>query len=490
MIDLSLLRGQVVAVMGLGKSGLATAEALVCAGVEAWVWDDNADRRAQAAALGARVVDLTAVELTGADLAGVAGLVLSPGIPHTYPQPHPVAVRARAAGVPIIGDIDLLGRAQTEATYVGITGTNGKSTTTALIGHLLRALGTGPVEVGGNLGTPVLTFAPLGKNGLYVLEMSSYQLELTPSVRFKVAVLLNITPDHLDRHGGMDGYIKAKSLIFDTQGTGDTAVIGVDDEGCRKIYQELSTRPGVRVVPISVERALPGGVWVRDGRLFDHTGSGVVEVTDLNGIQTLPGSHNWQNAAAAYAACRALGLETDKILAAMASFPGLAHRQQRVGVGNGVVYVNDSKATNVDAAAKALVCYRPIYWIIGGRAKDSGLDGLEPLMERVRHAYVIGEATERFAVWLTANRVSFERCGTLDKAVAAAAQRAETERLPGACVLLSPACASWDQFTSFEQRGEVFADLVGQRIGPESVPGAAGGATLTKPTEQDEGARS
>lgn len=454
MIDLSTMHGRAVAVMGLGKTGLATAEALAAAGADAQVWDDNATSREAAAAKGYAVVDFAT-----ADLSGYAAMVWSPGIPHTHPAPHPVAERARAAGLDLICDIELLARAEREAAYIGITGTNGKSTTTTLIGHVLRTAGR-PMAVGGNLGTPVLSFSALGAGGTYVLEMSSYQLELTHSLGFGVAVLLNITPDHLARHGGMDGYVAAKERIFQLQATGGTAVIGMDDAYCRRIHDDLASRGDRRVWPISAEGPMAGGVYAEDGWLVDDTDGQAQRVAELAAFPALLGKHNWQNAAAAFAACKAAGVPVADILAAMASFPGLAHRQQTVREIGGVRFVNDSKATNADAAEKALATFDPIYWILGGRAKETGLSGLEPLMGRVRHAFLIGEATEPFATWLAANKVPHTRCGTLDVAVKVAAELALAEQLPGACVLLSPACASWDQFASFEKRGEAFAEVV------------------------------
>ncbi|WP_207476878.1 UDP-N-acetylmuramoyl-L-alanine--D-glutamate ligase [Arenibaculum pallidiluteum] len=460
MIELGFARGKRFAVMGLGKSGLAAARALAAAGAEVLAWDDGAGARAAAEAAGLALTDLH-----GAELSGVEALVLSPGIPHSFPVPSPVAARCRAAGIPIIGDVELLFRARPAAAYVGITGTNGKSTTTSLIGHILKGAGR-PVEVGGNLGTPVLTFAPLGEAGVYVLEMSSYQLELTPSIRFNVAVLLNVTPDHLDRHGGMDGYVAAKRRIFQHPARSHTAVVAVDDDHTRAIFDELEAEGRVAVIPVSAEREVPG-VWVRDGLLFD---GGAEPVLDLRGIPTLPGRHNWQNAAAAFTACRAAGVEVDAIVAGIRSFPGLAHRQQFLGEADGVRWVNDSKATNADAAEKALVCYDDIYWILGGQAKDGGLAGLEPHMGRIRHAFLIGDATEAFAAWLADRNVPFTRCGVLDRAVAEAASMARAERLPGATVLLSPACASFDQFRSFEHRGEIFAALARAEIEKGGTP--------------------
>lgn len=456
MIPLNTLSAKTFAVLGLGRSGRTAAAALLAAGKTVLAWDDNAAARETAAAAGLPLVDLHA-----RGLAGIDALVLSPGIPHTYPAPHPVPTLAKAAGVPIIGDIELLFDAVPAARYVGITGTNGKSTTTALIAHILTRSGS-DCEVGGNLGQPVLGFRPLGTDGTYVLEMSSYQLELTPSLAFDVAVLLNITPDHLDRHGGMDGYIAAKRLMFAHPPADAAQVIGIDDEPSRAIYRALAGRSGTRAIPISTRERPSGGVFYAGGVLFDALGGGEpVPVLELAEAAALPGEHNGQNAAAAYAAARALGLERTAIVAGLRDFPGLAHRLERIGTVAGIDYVNDSKATNPEAAAKALASYPTIYWIAGGRPKQGGLGVLDPYLGRIRHAFLIGEASAQFARSLS-GRIPLTEVGTLDRAVAAAKALAEAEHITGATVLLSPACASFDQFRSFEARGEAFRALVEQ----------------------------
>lgn len=456
MIPLASLPQTTFAVLGLGRSGQTAASALLAADKRVLAWDDDPRAREVAAAAGLPLSDLATASFDGVD-----ALVLSPGIPHTYPSPHPVAVRARACGLPIIGDIELLFQAQPAARYIGITGTNGKSTTTALIAYILDRCGV-DYEVGGNLGQPVLGFRPLGATGTYVLEMSSYQLELTPSAAFRVSVLLNITPDHLNRHGGMDGYVAAKRQIFAHAPANAARVIGIDDAPCRAIWHELAAETNGWVVPISTCEQPAGGVFVTDGCLIDATGPGGPErVLDLGEALALPGEHNGQNAAAAYATANAIGLDRAAVVAAIRDFPGLAHRQERIGVVAGVVYVNDSKATNPEAAAKALASYETIYWIAGGRPKEGGLEALYPFLGRIRHAFLIGEASERFAGEL-AGRVPLSEVGTLDRAVAAARTLAEAERLTGATVLLSPACASFDQFKNFEVRGDAFRTLVEQ----------------------------
>lgn len=470
-IDLSFFAGLPVAVLGLGKSGLAAARALQASGAEVWAWDDSEDSRAKARAAGVPLVDLN-----GVNWQEVTSLILSPGIPHSFPQPHPVVAAAKRHGVEIIGDIELLARAQRNASYVGITGTNGKSTTTALIGHILK-LSARQVEVGGNLGTPALTLEPLESGGIYVLEMSSYQLELTLSITFDVAVLMNITPDHLDRHGGFEGYVKAKRLIFHRQTRPRTAVVGVDDATSRGIYEALKAADEQNVVGISGERAVPGGVYVQDGVLTDDSDGRRVAAIDLREVPSLPGAHNGQNAAAAYAACKALGVDPAVICACLRSFPGLAHRQQIVAVIDGVPYINDSKATNADAAAKALVCYDRILWIAGGRAKEGGLAGLEPYYRRIAHAFLVGEAAEDFARTLEGH-VPVSLSGTIAQAVTAA--RDAATHLPGSVVLLSPACASFDQFPNFEKRGEAFVEAVNALPGERGAlePGALKSPTL------------
>ncbi len=467
MIVVDAFAGRRVAVLGLARSGRAAAQALAAGGAEVAAWDDDPKVR-EAFAGEAPLHDLADV-----DWHEVAALILSPGIPHSFPAPHPAVAQARAAGVDIIGDIELLGRAQPEAHYVGITGTNGKSTTTALIGHILAATGR-RVEVGGNLGTPALSLAPLGRDGTYVLEASSFQLELIATLAFDVAVLLNITPDHLDRHGDMEGYIAAKRRIFARQSAGMTAIVGIDDAICRDLGEELRRDGLARVIPISASQPAPGGVYAEAGWLVDAIDARPVRILPLAEAERLPGSHNWQNAAAAYAAARALGIDPASAAAAIRTFPGLAHRQELVGTIEGIRYINDSKATNADAAEKALACYQAIYWIAGGLPKAGGITSLAPYFDRLRHAYLIGTATEEFAATL-GDKVPFTRCGDLAAALAAAREAAERERMPGAVVLLSPACASYDQFANFEQRGDTFRSLVAEseRRRPAGIP--AGG---------------
>ncbi len=476
MIDLTLFKDMRIAVLGLGRSGLAAARALAAGGATVAAWDDGDAARAAAGAAGVPIVDLAA-----ADPAGIDILVLSPGIPRRHPAPHPVVRRLAGAGVRIASDIDLMALARPDVPLIGITGTNGKSTTTALIGHVLAEAGH-PVAVGGNLGTPALALDLPGPDGWGVLEVSSYQLETISLARWRIGVFLNISPDHLDRYAGMADYVAAKARLFAAPPASQTAVVGIDDDWSRRLYDRLATVPfGRRVVPISVEGAAPGGYSVRDGCLYDETAGPARAVGDLADAAALPGRHNWQNAAAAFAVARAAGVAEDAAFAAIRRFPGLAHRQQPVATLDGVRFVNDSKATNPDAAARALACWRPIFWIAGGRPKDASLDVLAPWLDRVAGTFLIGEAADAFARALD-GRVTVAQSGTLDRAVTAAfaAARAHARRTGEApVVLLSPACASFDQFASFEARGDAFIRL---------VQGLAGGAAAGTPGEIVRGA--
>jgi UDP-N-acetylmuramoylalanine--D-glutamate ligase len=472
MAELTSYSGRIVAVLGLAKSGLAAARALTRSGATIWAWDDDPAKRRDAELSGIAVTNLT-----GIDWSRPAALVLSPGIPHTFPKPHPVAALAKEHRCPIIGDIELLLQACPEARVVAITGTNGKSTTTALTGHVLRQAGR-RVEVGGNIGRPAAELPALGADGIYVLEMSSYQLEITPSLSAEVAILLNITPDHLGRHGGMEGYIAAKQRIF-AQQSGKTAVIGVDDEPSRALYTQLVALGDRRVIPISGTHPAPGGVYGLEGELFDGMEEPVAKIIDLRTVRTLTGEHNWQNAAAVYAACRALGLERDEIAAGLASYPGLAHRQELIAVIDGVPWINDSKATNADAAAKALACYSSILWIAGGQPKEGGIASLEPYFPRIRHAFLIGQAMQSFAATLS-GKAPLTLSGDLDTAVTQAQALARRDRHQGVVVLLSPACASFDQFENFEHRGEHFRELV-QALAQRAEENTHGRARRTAP---------
>lgn len=459
MIHLPGISGATFAVMGLGASGLAAAEALLASGAHVAAWDDDADRRRQAEALGTSIRDLAEDGLADAQ-----ALVLSPGIPHTLPAPHPVAVRARQNGIPIICDVELLLRAKPAARFIGVTGTNGKSTVTALIGHILHGAGVA-AAVGGNLGPAALALADLEAGAYYVLELSSYQLERIATAAFDIALLLNISPDHLDRHGGIDGYVAAKEGLFELTRPGAIAVIGADDDHCRAMEMRLRARADLKVIPVSGSTPVPGGVWVEGGHLIDGRGETARLVADLSRALALPGTHNAQNAAAAAAVALSAGVQAERIAESLLTYPGLPHRQETLRRIANVTYVNDSKATNPEAALSAIACYENVFWVAGGRSKDGGFVELTRArhneLAHVRHAFLIGEAAHEIAEAL-AGAVPHTISGTLDAAVAAAheaAQRAAADGL-GGVVLLSPACASFDQFANFEERGAAFGAAV------------------------------
>jgi UDP-N-acetylmuramoylalanine--D-glutamate ligase len=450
--------GKRVAVFGLGRTGLTAARALQAGGAEVVLWDEKEASRQAAADEGFALEDLQS-----ADWSRFAALMLSPGVPLTHPEPHWTVRKARAAGVEIVGDIELFARtvnAQPEhkrPKVVVITGTNGKSTTTALIGHVCRQAGQ-DARIGGNIGIGVLGLDDMHGGAVYVLEVSSYQLDLTSSLKPDVAVLLNVSPDHLDRHGGMDGYVAAKRRVFLNQGKGDTAVIGVDDPWCQQICTEITAANRRSIVPISSGRAIGRGVYALQGVLYDGSQERVVEVCDLLRARSLPGRHNWQNAAAAYAACRALGIPPADVAEGLLSFPGLVHRMEKVGAIDGVTFINDSKATNADAARQAMSSYPRFYWIAGGVPKAGGIESLADLFPRVAKAYLVGQAAEDFARTL-GDRAPHEIAGDLAAAVSHAFADAKASGQE-AIVLLSPACASFDQFPDFEVRGDAFRKLV------------------------------
>jgi UDP-N-acetylmuramoylalanine--D-glutamate ligase len=427
MIVASAFADKMIAVFGLARSGLSVTRALAAAGARVHAWDDNV-----AAVQAASGEGLTVTNLHTSDFAGFDGLVVSPGIPLTHPQPHPLVVKAQAAGVPVFGDIEIFAKARPDLpshSVVAITGTNGKSTTAALIHHVLASAGL-PALLGGNIGIPILSCDPLPSGGIYVLEVSSFQIDLTQSLAADVAVLTNISPDHLDRHGSMAGYVAAKARLFAMQRPDQVAVIATDDADSQAVAQG-ATAPVIRV---AARDPLPGNQ---------------ADWPSLQGI------HNAQNAALAFAACRALGLEAQTILAGFATYPGLPHRMERVATIGGVLYVNDSKATNATSTAPALSAYPVIHWIVGGKRKTDELDACLPHLGHVRAAYVIGEASDLFEQLLSPH-VPVVRALTLDAAFSAAAVMAR----PGEVVLLSPACASYDQFKDYEDRGQAFRTLV------------------------------
>jgi UDP-N-acetylmuramoylalanine--D-glutamate ligase len=458
------MAGRTAAVLGLARTGRSACRALSESGARVWAWDDDPECRSAAAAAGIPIVDLEICNWERVDC-----LVLSPGVPLTHPRPHRLVRRARAHRIPVVGDLELLVENQTARRIVGITGTNGKSTTTALIAHLLRAAGQG-AQLAGNIGLPILDLWPTPVDDIYVLELSSFQLELSDHLRCAVAVILNLSPDHLERHGSLAGYVRAKRRILRNQRASDWAVLGVDDDHGRDLYAELARARRQRVLPVAVGRALDRGVYVIDGQLFDAVEGPAEAVIDLRPIASLRGAHNWQNAAAAYGAARALGLAPSAIAAGLPQFSGLAHRLETVATVDGVQFVNDSKATNSEAAARALASFDDIYWIAGGRPKAGGLDAVLPWLDRVRHAYLIGEAAEAFARAL-AGRAPCTHSGDLANAVRQAAAAARADRAGSPVVLLAPACASFDQFRDFEHRGETFKTLVAEL---QRVPVAAG----------------
>jgi UDP-N-acetylmuramoylalanine--D-glutamate ligase len=450
MIITTAYSGKTVGVLGLGRSGNATVAALAAGGAKVVMWDDvpNANKMQDMAFHSARA--MPPEQWPWGEL---AAFIISPGIPLT----HPAAVRAREMHCPILGDIELLYESCPQARYIGITGTNGKSTTTALIGHILTHAGLKP-QVGGNLGTAALSLSPLGEGGTYVLEMSSYQLDLLQRTKFDIAVHLNLSPDHLERHGDMDGYLAAKRHIFDRQGNNDMAVVGIDDAYSEGLCRALIAEKTRRVIPISAMGPVQQGVFAQGGNIISRLEK-TERVADISRIPSLRGAHNGQNAAASYAVCLAYGLSHEAIVEAMQSFPGLPHRMQWLGTIGGVQFVNDSKATNSDAAEKALLTYDPIYWIAGGVAKEGGIESLLKYAPRIAHAFLIGEAEEMFAQVLEGH-VPYTRCGTMEAAFAQAALMARKEGKKDAAVVLAPACASFDQYKNFEERGAHFVRLV------------------------------
>jgi len=465
MIPVSGVDGKRVAVLGLGRSGLSAARALRAGGAEVLAWDDGAKGRAAAEAEGVGIVDLSR---TGA-LEGVDMLITSPGIPHLYPAPHKVIAAAHEAGVPVDNDIGLffrsLGRSEwqdldTPPRVIAVTGSNGKSTTSALIAHLLAENGT-PVQLAGNIGRGILDIDPPVDGEVIVLELSSYQTELARALTPDVAVFTNLSPDHLDRHGGLGGYFAAKRRLF-AEGGSDRAVIGVDEPEGAFLAGQMSEGVGDgRLIRVSVGRKLTGPGWsvcARKGFLAEWRKDRQVASIDLRDVAGLPGVHNHQNACSAYAAVRALALSPRGIEKSFHSFQGLPHRSQRVAEIGGVIFVNDSKATNVDAAAKALSAFGQVRWICGGLEKDGGLEALKPALGSVVKAYVIGRDAADFALKIGA--VEAEICTSMAVAVA----RAAAEAKPGEVVLLAPAAASFDQYDNFEKRGEDFVTQV------ESLP--------------------
>jgi UDP-N-acetylmuramoylalanine--D-glutamate ligase len=462
MIPVTSFEGRKVAVFGLGASGLASASALFAGGADVIGWDDSAERIEHATHAGIPTADLREV-----DWSRIAALVLAPGVPLTHPAPHWTVGLARAAGVEVIGDIELFCRERRriapESVFVAITGTNGKSTTTALVAHLLQSAGH-ETELGGNIGTAILSLEPPAPGRAHVIECSSYQIDLAPSLDPLIGILLNVTEDHLDRHGTLKEYAAVKErLVARAQGA---AIVGVDDNWCQAAADRIE-HAGRQVVRVSVRRPLSDGIYVQGEEIMRAAGASAKPVALLGGIGSLRGAHNAQNAACATAAALALGLEPRAIQQGLWSFPGLAHRMEEIGRKGAVLFVNDSKATNADAAARALACFEDIFWIAGGKPKSGGITSLAAFFPRIRKAYLIGAAANDFAATLD-GKVEHVVAGTLDRAVAEAARDAEASGLKSPVVLLSPACASFDQYSNFEVRGDKFRELV------RAIPGLRG----------------
>ncbi|HEY0219992.1 MAG TPA: UDP-N-acetylmuramoyl-L-alanine--D-glutamate ligase [Afipia sp.] len=464
MIPVTSFEGKTVAVFGLGGSGLASCHALKAGGANVIASDDSADRLAQAVRAGFITADLRTVSWEN-----FSALVLTPGVPLTHPKPHWTVDAAKAAGVEVIGDIELFcrerRRAAPSAPFVAITGTNGKSTTTALIAHLMREAGFN-TQMGGNIGTAILSLEPPEAGRVHVVEMSSYQIDLTPSLNPSVGILLNVTEDHIDRHGSIEHYAEVKERLVIGVQRGGTAIVGVDDS-FSAATAERAEQAGIHTVRISVQRPLTNGIYLDGEKLFRIASKETVQIADLNGIGSLRGRHNAQNAACAASAALALGVPFDVVQKGLRSFPGLAHRMEQIGAKDNALFVNDSKGTNADAAARALSSFSDIFWIAGGKPKSGGIESLREFFPRIRKAYLIGEAAQEFAA--TLGNVPHEISGTLDEAVPHAARDAAASGLDGAVVLLSPACASFDQFPNFEVRGDYFRKLVQALPGIEPI---------------------
>jgi UDP-N-acetylmuramoylalanine--D-glutamate ligase len=456
VIPVSTFAGRRVAVFGLGGSGLASCHALKAGGAEVVACDDDVGKIAAAAQAG-----FATAELKDVDWSKIAALVLSPGVPLTHPAPHAAVGLARAARIEVIGDIELFCRERRrhapQAPFVAITGTNGKSTTTALTAHLLRSGGF-DAQLGGNIGTPILSLDAPRTGRVHVVEVSSYQIDLAPTLDPSIGMLLNLSEDHLDRHGTMRNYATVKERLVARVQRGGAAIVGIDDEWSRAAADRVE-RLDRRVTRVSVLQKLPDGLYVEDAQIMRADSGRADPIADLRGIGSLRGLHNAQNAACAAGAALALGLTPAVIQGALRSFPGLAHRMEMIGRKGRVLFVNDSKATNADSAARALACYSDIFWIAGGKPKTGGIDSLAGYFPRIRKAYLIGEAADAFAAGLD-QQVPFVVAGTLDRAVALAAQDAEAATGMAPVVLLSPACASFDQFRNFEVRGDRFRELV------------------------------
>jgi UDP-N-acetylmuramoylalanine--D-glutamate ligase len=471
MIPSRFYADKTVAIFGLARTGLGAVRALVAGGTKVIAWDDNSTARDLGGQEGAELMPWREWPWES-----IAALILSPGVPLTHPAPHGVVEHANRAQVPVIGDVELFAREirtvadqPGKAPVIAITGTNGKSTTTALVGHILNQCGFS-AQIGGNIGKSVLELAPPSAKTIYVLEMSSFQIDLTPGLTPDVAVLSNLSPDHIDRHGSMENYAAIKARLMKQTARDGQVMIGVDDSYSSAIFTQVAAAGGAQAHPVSVGKILGRGVFVVDGVLYDAMGARAIKVMDMATAAHLPGAHNWQNAALAYGAVRPFISDMKAIAAAIASFPGLAHRMEDVGHIGKTAFINDSKATNADATARALAVYPDIFWIAGGKPKDGGIESLSSFFPRIRKAYLIGEAAAHFARTLD-GKAPYEMASVLETAVTHAAADAAASTVASPIVLLSPACASYDQFKDFEQRGDVFRNLVARL--PRDTVGAA-----------------
>jgi UDP-N-acetylmuramoylalanine--D-glutamate ligase len=460
MIAAKAFANRTVAVFGLARTGLGAVRALVSGGTAVIAWDDSSTARDLGGQEGAEIMPWREWPWER-----IAAVILSPGVPLTHPRPHGVVEHANNANVAVIGDVELFAREVRpnrdlpgKSPVIAITGTNGKSTTTALVGHILTQCGF-DAQIGGNIGKSVLELSPPSAKTIYVLEMSSFQIDLAPDLVPDVALLSNLSPDHIDRHGSMQNYATIKARLMRQTAKDGQVAIGVDDEYSAAIFTQVSAAGGALAHPVSVGKVLGRGIFVVDGALYDALGGRAFKVMEMSTATHLPGTHNWQNAALAYAAVRPFVSDTKAIAAAIVSFPGLAHRMEDVGHIGNTVFINDSKATNADATARALAVYPDIFWIAGGKPKESGITPLTSFFPRIRKAYLIGEAASQFARTLD-GKALYEMSGTLDVAVSSAAADAAASASEAPVVLLSPACASYDQFKDFEQRGDAFRTLV------------------------------
>ncbi len=469
MITVDQYKDKTVGILGLARSGVSATRALCAGGARVVAWDDKEEARSNAP----QGTSIERWEHWPWDK--LDALVLSPGIQLTHPEPHAIVERANDAGVEIIGDLDLFARAvraqadeSHPARIIAISGTNGKSTITALVGHILQACGFEP-QIGGNIGNPALELSPPKPKTFYVLEVSSYQIALSPNLHPNISVLSNISPDHIDRHGSLENYARVKAALLERTLSGGCIIVGTDDPPSSEIFTKLIAGDRHDAIAVSVGKVLGRGTFVIDGKLYDASKHPAEEIGDLSAAQHLRGTHNWQNAALAYAAVRPLVRDPQEIMAAILRFPGLSHRMEDVRQIGDVHFVNDSKATNAEAASRALACFDNIFWIVGGKAKEGGIETLAPYFARIRKAYLIGEAATQFAETLK-GKVDFEISETITRALQSAAADAAQSTVSDAVVLLSPACASFDQFRDFEERGDIFRVAVNYLTSEKPMP--------------------